>query len=47
MGGRTGQTAGRVAALVSLVAAAVALAGPDTFEEVDTSAPGRIRRLPR
>ena len=34
-------------AAIAALAALAALAGPDAFEEVDASAPGRIRRLPR
>jgi hypothetical protein len=46
MDGHTGQkqVAGSAAALEDL---AGALAGPDAFEEVDWSAPGRTRRPPR
>lgn len=47
MDDRTGQkrAAGSAAALEDLAAAA--LAGPDAFEEVEGSAPGRTRRPPR
>ena len=47
MDDRTGQkrAAGSAAALEDLAAAA--LAGPDAFEEVGWSAPGRTRRPPR